>query len=179
MIGPDRRLAHLIWRRGRSQGEGTQPPLTAPLPEQSSVMISYGELTAPLPLTPPPLTLLASCEISDIQTNHIICPRLYCCQLLTETTSQSSRGKGVYHTQYTFTVHTYSGPCWVLWQNLRPVAHNQEKANTIPSSIFLHIIGRSPLFANVQGFHLGSVLWFAHAVSLSHPQPYRELLTHK
>jgi hypothetical protein len=55
-------------------------------------------------------------------------------------TFQPEGRNSVHHTQYTYTVHTFSWPLWVLWQNLRPGAHNQEKPHTIPSSIYLHVI---------------------------------------
>ncbi len=107
-----------------------------------------------LPNTPNPPTLLASCEIADIQPNHIICARLYCCQLLTQISATG--GKRVHHTQYTHLGVLF----WVLWQNLRPVVPNQEKPHTTgsfpttPSSIYLHTW--SPKI---------SLYWPFHAVS--------------
>ncbi len=120
------------------QEEGTQPPLREP----GSVEI-WEEFATPPPLPHPP----PCCEISDIQPNHILCPGVYCCQLLIEIAGQSDTnfswkgGGGVDCTLYTH----LADPFWVMWLNLRPVAHNQGKPHITPyhSLIYtLHIIGR-------------------------------------
>ncbi len=72
-----------------------------------------------LPLSPPPLTLLASCEIADSRPNHIVCYRHHCCQLLTEIAGQSGTnfsrrggvgGGGGKSTLYVHSTHI----CWPL-----------------------------------------------------------------
>jgi hypothetical protein len=135
--------------------------------------------------------MLASCELSDIQANQIICPRLYCCQLLTEIAGQPGtnfihRVEKSTHTQFTH----LAGSFWVLWQNLRPTAPNQEKPHTTPYhsliyiSIYLHIIGldsmdrialKTPnpkcrLFLKIEGY-LAACVYLSEA-----PSPPRFLL---
>ncbi len=73
-----------------------------------------------------PSTLLASCEVSDIQQNQIICPRLYCCQLLTEIVSQPGTNFSQFVAESAAT---------------GPIIRKSHKTHpTTPSSIYLHII---------------------------------------
>ncbi len=75
----------------------------------------------------------------------LICPGLNCCQLLTEIAGQP----GTNFCTGAKRVHTFCWPLLSLWQNLRSVAHNQEKPHTTlpttPSSKYLHFIGSSSL----------------------------------
>jgi hypothetical protein len=82
-------------------------------------------------------SLLASCEILDIQPNHSYAPDFtvvnYWQKLLANLAQISATGgKRVYQTPYTYRVRTHihciAGPFWVLWQNLRPVDPKSGKA---------------------------------------------------
>ncbi len=107
-----------------------------------------GSLLPHSPSTPLPPTLLASCEISDIQPNQIICPRLYCCQLLTEIAGQSGtdfsrrRGGGVrlHHTQYTQMLAPFEF-CSRIFGHWPTIRKSPLPLPTTPSSTYPHIIG--------------------------------------
>ncbi len=93
-----------------------------------------GKICHTPPLPPP----AASCEISDIQPNHTSCPKLYCCQVLTEITGQSCtsfsrRGKRGQRTQYTHLAASF----WVLWQNSSASGPQSGKA-PLPHLIFTY-----------------------------------------
>jgi hypothetical protein len=112
---------------------GIATPLPAPLPEPGSVMISdKGTL---VPHSPSPPTLLASCETSQTKS---YCPRLtvvnYWQKLPCRPTWHKFQPHGTQYTLHsTHRQYTHlAGPLWVLWQNLRSVAPNQEKPHTTP-----------------------------------------------
>jgi hypothetical protein len=120
------------------QGEGTQPP-PCPSP-RGSLMIR--ELSGPTPPHHP--TLLASCEISDNQPNHIICPRLYCCQLQAETAGQPGTNFSQSGEKSTLnTLHIWLAPfefCGRIFDKWPPIRKSPITLPTTPSSIYLYII---------------------------------------
>jgi hypothetical protein len=99
------------------------------------------------PTPPHPPSLLARCEIADIQPNHIICPSLYCCQPLTEIAShatwhkyQPQGEKSTPKTGHTYTVHTFEF-CGRIFGQWPPFRKSPIPVPTTPSSIYLQIIG--------------------------------------
>ncbi len=128
-------------------GNAAPPPPPQPLPESGSVMI-WGAYCPTTPHPPPP-TLLASCEISDIQPNHIKCTMVKSADFLVSTTERnrrptcenfSHRGKREHNTQYCTHTHL-TGLLWVLWQNLRPVAPVRKSPIPLPTTHLYTILG--------------------------------------
>jgi hypothetical protein len=129
----------------QEQGGGNATPLPAPLPEPGSVMIWDGDCSP------------------DIQPNQIICPRLYCCQLLTEIAcrptwhkNQLRREKSITHTQCAH----LAGPfefCGRIFCQWPPIRKSPILLPTTPSSIYLHIIVQEPQGRDTRvGFLIGS-----------------------
>jgi hypothetical protein len=99
-------LRSIILTRVCEPRGGNPTHFPASLLEPGSVMIWRVErILSNSPSPPPPPTLLVSYEIADSLPNQIICPRLYCCQLLTAIGGQSGTdfsSRGEKSTQYTY-----------------------------------------------------------------------------